>query len=80
MRGLAISDKVVLIEPVQAIECFTPVPEVGKVYCVRDVVGKGRDHSIRLVGVRGRYEAGSECWLYADKFRPLKEVKRRGAK
>ncbi len=71
-----ISDKVVLMEAVVSVECFRPVPEVHRVYCVRDADGD----SLLLVGIQGTYEEGEECRLVADKFRLLSEVQAKNAK
>ena len=69
-----VSDKAVLMRPIKAVECFRPVPEVGKVYVIRDVDGGDKNGSLRLVGIQGTHEGGQEVWLVAGLFRPLSEV------
>ena len=65
LSRLAVSDKVMLLRPIESVECFRPCPVMGQVYCVREVRDTG---SIRLVGVAGTHEQGEEVWLVADKF------------
>ena len=68
-----VSDKVVLLQPVKAVECFQPVPQVGRVYCVREVVNQNEKEgpALKLVGIIGVREEGEEVALIADKFRRL---------
>jgi hypothetical protein len=70
-----VSDKVVLIERVQSADCFKPVPQVGRVYVVREVVDAANGPALRLVGVRGAQEEGEGVSLNAAKFRKLAEVR-----
>jgi hypothetical protein len=76
--GFRVSDKVVLIEQVQSVDCFKPVPEVGRVYVVREVAEASDGHGLRLVGIQGVHEEGQEVHLNALKFRKLEEVRSQG--